>query len=173
MLQRQTIRILQLQQPKLFEQVKKPPIGGFFYGIFFDMTQSITTVVAALLQDLSGKFLIAQRPADKMMPFLWEFPGGKLEDGESPEDALVRELYEEIGIIVSASSLKPFTFASMAYPDFHIILLAYLCREWTGIPGAREGQGGLEWVMPENLSKYPMPTANQSLIPLLQANQQK
>lgn len=135
------------------------------------MTQSVVTVVGALLQDDLGRLLLAQRPCDKLMPFLWEFPGGKLEEGESPEEALARELYEEIGIIISPSCLKPFTFVSMAYSDFHIILLTYLCLEWTGIPCAREGQEGIEWVKPEDLDQYPMPAANRSLLPLLKATQ--
>lgn len=131
------------------------------------MSRSVITVVGALLQDDLGRFLLAQRPPNKKMPFLWEFPGGKLEVGESPEEALVRELYEEIGVVVCGSTLKPFTFVSMAYPDFHIILLTYWCLEWTGTLTAREGQGGLEWVSPQDLESYPMPLANRSLIPLL------
>lgn len=131
------------------------------------MTLPIVTVVGALLEDDKGAILLAQRPADKPMPFLWEFPGGKMEVGETPEAALARELQEEIGITVSLKDFKPFSFVSMAYPDFHIILLGYHCNRWLGTPCAKEGQGGLEWVMPENLNHYPMREANQTLIPLI------
>ena len=133
------------------------------------MTLPIVTVVGAILEDEQGRTLLAQRPANKSMPFLWEFPGGKVEAGENPEDALVRELCEEIGITVSPQNLKPLTFVSLAYPDFHIILLCYLCLKWTGTPLAREGQGGVEWVRPEDLGKYSMREANYSLVPLLQS----
>lgn len=132
------------------------------------MTPPVITVVGALLEDSLGRILLAQRPAHKAMPFLWEFPGGKLEAGESPEEALVRELDEEIGIQVSPHNLKPLTFASMAYADFHIVLLGYHCLEWKGIPHAREGQGGVEWVRPADIGKYPMPDANRPLIEYLQ-----
>lgn len=131
------------------------------------MTLPIVTVVGAILEDDQGRTLLTQRPADKSMPFLWEFPGGKVEKGENPEDALVRELYEEIGVVVLPNNLKPLTFVSLAYPDFHIILLCYQCSQWTGTPIAREGQGGVEWVLPQDLRKYPMRKANDSLIPLL------
>ncbi|MCE3230455.1 MAG: hypothetical protein K0R52_383 [Alphaproteobacteria bacterium] len=134
------------------------------------MPQPIVTIVSALLEDDLGRILLAQRPADKAMPFLWEFPGGKIEAGESPEEALVRELNEEIGIMVSPTHLKPLTFASMAYPDFHIILLGYQCREWAGSPCAREGQGGLAWVMPSDLDQYPMPEANRSIVGFLKGH---
>ena len=133
------------------------------------MTLPVVTVVGAILENDKGAILLAQRPSDKPMPFLWEFPGGKVEVGESPETALTRELYEEIGITVSPKDLKAFSFVSMAYPDFHIILLGYHCRTWTGTAVAREGQGGLEWVLPENLSQYPMREANRAFIPLLQS----
>lgn len=132
------------------------------------MAPSLVTVVAAFLEDHSGRILLAQRPADKPMPFLWEFPGGKMEVGETPEQALVRELAEEIGITVSPLNLRPLTFASMAYPDFHLVLLGYHCLEWTGVPCAQEGQGGLDWVMPVDLGRYPMPEANRFLTGFLQ-----
>jgi 8-oxo-dGTP diphosphatase len=128
------------------------------------MTQPVITVASAFLEDNLGRILLGQRPANKPMPFLWEFPGGKIEVGEPPEQALVRELEEEIGIIVSPLHLKPLTFVSMAYSHFHIVLLGYHCLEWTGTPVARESQGGLEWVMPADLKKYPMPEANHFLI---------
>lgn len=132
------------------------------------MTKPIITVVGAVLQDNQGRVLLAQRPADKPMPYLWEFPGGKLERDESPENALVRELQEEIGLVVLSSHLKPLTFVSMAYPDFHIILLIYRCLKWAGIPQAREGQGGIEWVYPKDLHQYPMPEANRAFTLLLE-----
>lgn len=128
----------------------------------------IVTVVGVILEDDIGRLLLAQRPANKTMPFLWEFPGGKVESNETPENALVREIYEEIGIHIRAQDLKPMTFVSFTYPDFHIILLCYHCTEWTGEPVAREGQGGIEWVKPEDFQKYPMRDANQQLIPFLQ-----
>jgi 8-oxo-dGTP diphosphatase len=131
------------------------------------LTLPIVTVVGAILEDDQGRTLLTQRPADKSMPFLWEFPGGKVEAGEKPEDALVRELYEEIGIIALPDSLEPLTFVSLTYPDFHIILLCYQCLRWTGTPIAREGQEGIEWVLPQDLHKYPMRKANLELIPLL------
>jgi len=131
------------------------------------MTKPVITVVGGVLQDNQGRVLLAQRPADKPMPYLWEFPGGKLERDESPENALVRELHEEMGLTVLPSHLTPFTFISMAYPDFHIILLVYRCLEWSGNPQAREGQGGIEWIYPGDLHQYPMPEANRALIPLL------
>ena len=104
------------------------------------MTKPVISVVGAVLQDDQGRVFLAQRPANKSMPYLWEFPGGKIEKDESPENALVRELYEEIGLVVLPSRLKPLTFVSMEYPDFHVILLVYRCLEWTGTPQAREGQ---------------------------------
>lgn len=133
----------------------------------FSMTKPVITVVGAVLQDDQGRVLLAQRPPNKSMPHLWEFPGGKVEKGESPEAALVREMHEEIGLVVSPSHLKPFTFVSMSYPNFHIILLVYRCLEWTGTPQAREGQEGIEWICPKDLHQYPMPEANRALIPLL------
>ncbi len=132
------------------------------------MVKPVITVVGAVLQDDQGRVLLAQRPANKSMPYLWEFPGGKVEKDESPENALARELSEEIGLVVLPTHFKPFTFVSMAYPDFHIILLTYRCLEWSGIPQAREGQDGIEWILPKDLPQYPMPEANRALIPLLQ-----
>jgi 8-oxo-dGTP diphosphatase len=132
------------------------------------MTKPVLTVVGALLEDNFGRILLAQRPAHKAMPFLWEFPGGKVEAGETPEEALVRELDEEIGIQVSPLHLKPLAFTSMAYPDFHIILLGYHCQTWQGVPCAREGQGGVEWILPKDIAQYPMPEANRPLIEFLQ-----
>lgn len=136
------------------------------------MTLPIVTVVGGILENEDGQVLLAQRPADKSMPFLWEFPGGKVEPHETPEEALVRELDEEIGIEVNQKDLQPFTFVSLTYPDFHIILLCYLCKTWKGIPIARENQGGINWVSPQDLTKYPMREANQKLIPLLKGRSQ-
>jgi len=102
-------------------------------------------VAAVALVDIDGRVLIAQRPAGKPMAGLWEFPGGKVQPGETPEVALVRELAEELGIDVHASCLAPFTFASHAYPDFHLLMPLYVCRKWSGIVTAREGQR-LKWV---------------------------
>jgi 8-oxo-dGTP diphosphatase len=133
-----------------------------------EMNLPIVTVVGGILKDEQGRILLTQRPADKAMPFLWEFPGGKVEVGETPEAALARELFEEIDIEVASSHLKPFTFVSLAYPDFHIILLCYHCSVWTGTPSAKEGQGGVEWVTPQDLERYPMRDANYALVPLLQ-----
>jgi 8-oxo-dGTP diphosphatase len=135
------------------------------------MTKPVISVVGAVLQDDQGRVFLAQRPANKSMPYLWEFPGGKIERDESPENALVRELHEEIGLVVLPSHLQPLTFVSMAYPDFHVILLVYRCLEWTGIPQAREGQGGMAWIYPQDLHQYPMPEANCALIPLLKGEQ--
>ncbi len=132
------------------------------------MTKPVISVAGAVLQDDQGRVFLAQRPADKSMPYLWEFPGGKIERGETPENALVRELYEEIGLVVLPSHLKPLTFVSVEYPDFHVILLVYRCLEWTGTPQAREEQGGMEWVYPKDLHDYPMPEANCALIPVLE-----
>ncbi|MBX9804178.1 MAG: (deoxy)nucleoside triphosphate pyrophosphohydrolase [Alphaproteobacteria bacterium] len=131
------------------------------------MTLPVIYVVGALMQDEAGRYLLAQRPANKKMPFLWEVPGGKIDAGETPEQALVRELHEEIGVVACSTAFKPYTFVSMTYSEFHIILLVYTCSRWTGIPTAREGQGGLEWVRPEDMDEYPMPEANRSLISLL------
>jgi 8-oxo-dGTP diphosphatase len=133
-----------------------------------EVTLPIVTVVGAILENEYGEVLLAQRPANKSTPFLWEFPGGKIESLETPEDAMIRELFEEIGIQVQAEDLKPFTFVSLRYPDFYIILLCYHCRKWVGEPIAREGQGGIDWVKPEDLKKYPMREANQRLIPILE-----
>lgn len=132
------------------------------------MALPIITVSGALLHDDQGRILLAQRPANKPMPFLWEIPGGKLEKDESPEDALVRELREEIGVHVAPENLTPFTFITHSYPHFRIILLVYKCVRWQGSPQALEGQASIEWVAPNNLHTYPTTDANLALIPLLQ-----
>lgn len=123
-------------------------------------------VVACALVDPDGRVLIAQRPADKVMGGLWEFPGGKAEDGEVPETTLIRELREELGVDVPPACLAPLTFASHTYDDFHLVMLLYVCRRWQGTPTAREGQA-LKWVKPRDLRSYPMPPADEPLIPAL------
>ena len=126
----------------------------------------IVLVVAAALVDRDGRVLLAQRPAGKPMAGLWEFPGGKVGEGETPEAALIRELKEELAIDVTAACLAPFTFASHAYDDFHLLMPLYVCRRWEGIPQAREGQT-LKWVRAKELRSYPMPPADLPLIPYL------
>ncbi len=123
-------------------------------------------VSAAALIDVDGRVLLAQRPEGKSMAGLWEFPGGKLEPGETPEAALIRELQEELGIDTWASCLAPLTFASHAYPDFHLLMPLFACRKWEGIPQSREGQA-LKWVRAQNLRDYPMPPADIPLIAIL------
>lgn len=123
-------------------------------------------VVACALVDEDRRVLIAQRPPGKALAGLWEFPGGKLMEGERPEVALIRELNEELGIVVKEACLAPLTFASHAYPDFHLLMPLYICRRWEGIVAPREGQA-LKWVRPTKLRDYPMPPADEPLIPML------
>jgi 8-oxo-dGTP diphosphatase len=123
-------------------------------------------VVAAALVDADGRVLIAQRPEGKQLAGLWEFPGGKLDAGERPEIALIRELKEELGIEVAEACLAPLSFASHAYPEFHLLMPLYICRRWRGEVVARENQA-LKWVRPHNLRDYPMPPADAPLIPAL------
>ena len=123
-------------------------------------------VSAVALVDRDGRVLLARRPEGKSMAGLWEFPGGKVEPGETPEAALIRELHEELGIDTWASCLAPLTFASHRYPDFHLLMPLFACRKWEGIPQSREGQA-LSWVRPEHLRDYPMPPADLPLIPIL------
>lgn len=123
-------------------------------------------VVAAALVDSDGRVLIAQRPADKMLGGLWEFPGGKIDPGERPEQALIRELDEELGITVREACLAPLTFASHAYPEMHLLMPLFICRRWEGTPLSREGQP-LKWVRPRALRDFPMPPADEPLIPAL------
>jgi 8-oxo-dGTP diphosphatase len=130
------------------------------------MAKSILLVVAAALVDVDGRVLIAERPAGRSMAGLWEFPGGKVADGESPEAALVRELREELSIEVCDTCLAPFTFASHAYDDFHLLMPLYLCRRWEGEICPREGQR-IKWVRAARLQDYPMPPADLPLIPML------
>jgi 8-oxo-dGTP diphosphatase len=126
----------------------------------------VVLVSAVALVDTDGRVLLAQRPAGKTMAGLWEFPGGKVGPGETPEAALIRELAEELGIDVAASCLAPFTFASHTYPDFHLLMPLYLCRKWSGIPSPREGQR-LTWVRPARLGDYAMPPADKPLVAML------
>ncbi|MFD6319609.1 (deoxy)nucleoside triphosphate pyrophosphohydrolase [Methylorubrum populi] len=123
-------------------------------------------VVAAALVDSDGRVLMAQRPEGKALAGLWEFPGGKVEPGERPEETLIRELAEELGITVKEPCLAPLTFASHAYPDFHLLMPLYICRRWEGIPQSREAQA-LRWVRPGALRDLPMPPADLPLIPFL------
>jgi 8-oxo-dGTP diphosphatase len=126
-----------------------------------------TVLVAAVaLVDIDGRVLIARRPEGKAMAGLWEFPGGKLQAGETPEAALVRELREELGIDTKGSCLAPIAFASHAYEDFHLIMPLYVCRVWQGSVTAHEGQE-LAWVRPARLADYPMPPADQPLVAML------
>jgi 8-oxo-dGTP diphosphatase len=120
-------------------------------------------VVAAALIDKDGRMLLAQRPPNKSMAGLWEFPGGKVEDGENPEDALIRELNEELGIDTWGSCLAPLSFASHSYEDFHLLMPLFVCRKWIGTPMAMEGQV-LKWVSKNDLKNYAMPPADIPLI---------
>lgn len=127
------------------------------------MTAKIVLVAACALVDIDGRVLVAKRPQGKPMAGLWEFPGGKVEEGERPEESLIRELNEELGIDVTEACLAPLTFASHAYEDFHLVMPLYVCRRWSGSVRALEGQE-LAWVAPVRLSGYPMPPADVPLI---------
>ena len=126
------------------------------------LKRPIVIVAACALLDSEGAVLIAKRPAGRPLAGLWEFPGGKVEAGEKPEDALIRELREELGIGIAAGDLTPLTFASHAYPDFHLLMPVYLCRRWRGEVTAHEGQN-LLWVRPDALHRYDMPPADKPL----------
>lgn len=126
----------------------------------------IVLVVAVALIDSDGRVLIARRPEGKAMAGLWEFPGGKIDAGETPEAALIREMREELGIDTAESCLAPLTFASHAYDDFHLLMPLYVCRKWQGIVTPREGQA-LKWVRPNDLRDYPMPPADIPVIAIL------
>jgi 8-oxo-dGTP diphosphatase len=127
----------------------------------------LTLVVACALVDADNRVLLAQRPPGKSLSGLWEFPGGKVEPGERPEVTLIRELKEEIGITVSEACLAPLTFASHAYPDFHLLMPLYICRRWDGFAVGREGQN-LAWVRANKLRDYEMPPADLPLLPHLE-----
>ncbi|PKP75799.1 MAG: 8-oxo-dGTP diphosphatase MutT [Alphaproteobacteria bacterium HGW-Alphaproteobacteria-6] len=126
----------------------------------------IVLVAAVALVDPDGRVLLARRPPGKPLAGLWEFPGGKVEAGETPEAALIRELHEELGIETWQSCLAPLSFASHAYDDFHLLMPLFVCRRWQGIARPREGQD-LSWVRPARLADYPMPPADLPLIPVL------
>jgi len=126
----------------------------------------VVLVAAVALIDVDGRVLLARRPEGKSMAGLWEFPGGKVQPGETPEAALVRELKEELGIDTAESCLAPFTFASHAYADFHLLMPLYLCRRWTGIPRPLEDQE-VAWVRPPRLADYEMPPADKPLVAML------
>ena len=127
------------------------------------MSVKVVLVAACALIDTDGRILIAERPAGRPMAGLWEFPGGKVEAGETPEATLIRELKEELGILVNEACLAPLTFASHAYPDFHLLMPLYVCRRWEGTVTAQESQR-LAWVRPNRLRDYPMPPADLPLI---------
>lgn len=130
----------------------------------------VALVVAAALIDPDGRVLIAERPPGKEMAGLWEFPGGKIEAGETPEQALIRELEEELGVQVKEPCLAPFTFASHSYAHFHLLMPLYICRRWDGVPAPRE-HAAIKWVKPRDLianpARYPMPAADLPLLPML------
>jgi 8-oxo-dGTP diphosphatase len=123
----------------------------------------VVVVAACALVDPDGRVLLAQRPEGKSMAGLWEFPGGKVETGERPEETLIRELEEELGIVVKEACLAPLTFASHSYPDFHLLMPLYVCRRWDGVVTPREGQT-LSWVKPNRMRDYPMPPADVPLV---------
>lgn len=131
------------------------------------MTARLVLVAAVALVDADGRVLLAQRPPGKTLAGMWEFPGGKVEPGERPEQCLIRELDEELGIAVKEACLAPLTFASHAYETFHLLMPLWVCRRWEGQVQAREGQG-LAWVKPMRLRDFPMPPADEPLIPVLQ-----
>jgi len=130
------------------------------------MSQDILLVVACALVDADRRVMIAQRPMDKAMAGLWEFPGGKIEPGETPEAALIRELDEELGIATQTACLAPVSFASHSYEKFHLLMPLYVCRKWQGTPEPRE-HIALKWVRPNALRDYPMPPADAPLIAAL------
>ena len=129
-------------------------------------TRPILLVAACALVDTDNRILLAQRPEGKSMAGLWEFPGGKVEAGETPEDTLVRELAEELGIVTKPACLAPLTFASHAYERFHLLMPLYICRRYEGIARGLEGQA-LKWVRAKDLRSYPMPPADEPLVPFL------
>jgi 8-oxo-dGTP diphosphatase len=133
-----------------------PPLGD----------RPLLLVAAVALVDADGRLLIAQRPAGRSMAGLWEFPGGKVDAGETPEQALVRELHEELGIETATSCLAPIAFASHGYEKFHLLMPVFACRKWSGTPRPREGQA-LKWVRPAELVRYAMPPADLPLVGLL------
>lgn len=129
-------------------------------------SRRILLVAACALVDADGRILLAQRPEGKTLAGLWEFPGGKVEPGETPEETLIRELDEELGIRTKVACLAPLTFASHTYDDFHLLMPLYICRRFEGTAHGREGQA-IKWVRPKALRDYPMPPADEPLIPFL------
>jgi 8-oxo-dGTP diphosphatase len=132
-----------------------------------EVKKPILLVVACALVDTDNRILLAQRPEGKSLAGLWEFPGGKVEAGETPEETLVRELDEELGVKTKVACLAPLTFASHTYETFHLLMPLYICRRFEGIPHGREGQA-IKWVKAKALRDYPMPPADEPLIPVLQ-----
>lgn len=132
-----------------------------------EVKKPILLVAACALVDTDNRILLAQRPEGKSLAGLWEFPGGKVEPGETPEETLVRELEEELGIKTKVACLAPLTFASHTYETFHLLMPLYVCRRYEGIPHGREGQA-IKWVKSKALRDYPMPPADEPLIPVLQ-----
>ncbi|MGH6859736.1 MAG: (deoxy)nucleoside triphosphate pyrophosphohydrolase [Phyllobacterium sp.] len=131
-----------------------------------DHPHSILLVTACALVDADGRVLLTQRPEGKSLAGLWEFPGGKVETGETPEESLIRELKEELGILVRPACLAPLTFASHTYETFHLLMPLFICRRYEGTPRSLEGQA-LKWVRPKDMRDYPMPPADIPLIPAL------
>ncbi|MCO6392552.1 NUDIX domain-containing protein [Aliihoeflea aestuarii] len=131
-----------------------------------DMSKRLLLVAACALVDTDGRVLLSQRPPGKQMAGLWEFPGGKVEPGETPEETVVRELAEELGIETKTACLAPLTFASHSYEDFNLLMPLFVCRRFWGIPQPQEGQQ-LKWVRPTKMRDYPMPPADEPLIPFL------
>jgi 8-oxo-dGTP diphosphatase len=150
----------------LFEATRTDIFGETEVAVTDPDSKPLLLVAACALVDVDGRVLLARRPEGKKMAGLWEFPGGKLNPGETPEAALIRELKEELGIDVSAACLAPFAFASHEYEHFHLLMPLYLCRRWKGTPMPHEDQT-LAWVRPQKLADYPMPPADKPLIPLL------
>jgi 8-oxo-dGTP diphosphatase len=149
-----------------FEATRDDLFGHVELAAAKNGSKPLLLVAACALIDADGRVLLARRPEGKKMAGLWEFPGGKLHDGETPEAALIRELKEELGIDVSVTCLAPFAFASHDYERFHLLMPLYLCRRWKGTPRPKENQT-LTWVRPQKLADYPMPPADKPLIPLL------
>lgn len=141
-----------------FDAVKSQPGSG--------VAADVVLVVAVALVDGDGRVLLARRPEGKRMAGLWEFPGGKVHAGETPERALIRELKEELGIDTATSCLAPLSFASHAYEDFHLLMPLFACRVWEGTPAPKEGQD-LAWVYPADMGNYPMPPADIPLVAVL------
>ncbi|AQZ53117.1 8-oxo-dGTP diphosphatase MutT [Martelella mediterranea] len=132
-----------------------------------DGSKRLLLVAACALIDTDGRILLAQRPEGKTLAGLWEFPGGKVEQGETPEACLIREMEEELGITTKVACLAPLTFASHTYDDFHLLMPLFVCRRYQGIPEGQEGQA-IKWVRAKDLRDYPMPPADEPLIPILQ-----